>query len=120
MPIKQERMIALIRAGEDFQQALRKLRAMIVSASTSAAGGGLPPATALQNLEIMSQEAMLMDNPVESVLTLREESQHFAKRAARNSRDAAKQRRKRAGAQHMGVTLSEADDDEYLRELLRR
>jgi hypothetical protein len=87
MPITQNRMLALISACQDYQQALLELGQRLITAL----GEGTP-----ETLEpLAEQPQLLLRRPVETTTTLRLEIAHFKRNERRNVRIAEKMRRKR-------------------------
>lgn len=97
MPITQSRMIALIHAARDYQQALRAATKHITGAIIAARRS---PATALDELETLGfliQETGLLKQPLTSHSTIEREDSHFTKSRRGNDRNAARMTAVRSG-----------------------
>lgn len=105
MPILQSRMIALIDAGKDYQQALRKLIRQIEFADIEAQKLGTEPSLSLLNEElkgivqgivVSAQELFLLKHPLDSGRVLDLEEAHFCASKTRNEASKRWIQRKRA------------------------
>lgn len=95
MPITMERMLGVLDAAEDYQQALRAARATLERELGAARQTGNFQG-ALENLDLLLTEGMLLHEPIESPLALRAERQHFSPgRVHANYKAAGRQRRLR-------------------------
>lgn len=77
MPITQSRMIALMSAGLDYQQALRLLLSQISNADRAVRDHGADPAEQFSLLTANSEAVLLID-PVQTGATLAVEQKHFS------------------------------------------
>lgn len=94
MAITQTRIISLINAGRDFQQALEKLISQIESLRSEVESGVTKPESALEILYLNAGPGLLI-NPAASKTTLLAEHKHFKANIRRNLRSKAKQEKKR-------------------------
>lgn len=99
MPISQTRMIALIRAGRDFEQALQTAETLTQRYSAEAADPHQPLSAeqALGMLSTLVSRVGLCSNYTESLVTLAVEERHFTTNASRNDAAARWQARQRSG-----------------------
>lgn len=96
MPISQDRMIALIRATQDYSNAVNFLISIIQSNTQRAASGEITAEKALfENINMHTRVELLLHEPIQSSSTLTREAHHFKLTAKRNIRMAARARRKR-------------------------
>lgn len=100
MPISQARIIALINAGTDFEQALYTAVRLIQSECANHKAGRVAAEGALSNIRNMIQPVGLLSNPLNSPKILALEKRHFEQNARRNNRAAAKMAAKRKGEGH--------------------
>lgn len=96
MPITQPRMIALINAAADFQQAAESIIGAITDESRNVKAGRLTAEEALYNLNLLSLR-LTLKNPERSFTTLAIESDHFRKNHRRNTRATERKAERRAG-----------------------
>lgn len=113
MPITQDRITQIIRAGQDYQQAFHRLCELIEKERKLVRDERQSLADAMQNIWTMAMPAALLRNEGLSLATLRIESEHFRRNAARNRASAkwAKRKRREAGtpeAQLGGIRAIEA------------
>lgn len=95
MPITQDRMLSLIGAAQDYEQALTGLVETINSFHTRALRGELSVEDALSSLAANSHPGMLLKYPLDTPVVLRIEATHFAREKRRNARKAEKLRENR-------------------------
>ena len=86
MPITQDRMLALIAAGEDYQQALAQARELITTNRNRVLDGQISPQDAINLLSQFIVPELLLKSPSRSESTLYIERKHFNSNAARNER----------------------------------
>lgn len=84
MPITQSRMISLINAALDYQQAFSRAKECIAREHSYATSGVISPEGALHNIESFVQEIGMLSHPVESPLIIASERRHFRANAAKN------------------------------------
>jgi hypothetical protein len=89
MPIRQDRMLALIRAARDYQQALATAIEML-----HAAARDVPQLAYLEG----TSDAKLLQEPTISAVTIAREHEHFRHAKRRNNRNASYIAQKRARA----------------------
>lgn len=85
MPITQDRMLALISAAADYQQALQRACKFVSDAQHSIRLGADPIET-VEELAGLIKEAGLLRNPLKSHSTILLEEQHFKKEKHKNIR----------------------------------
>lgn len=95
MPITQQRMIELIHAGEDFQQALTLAESLVQSAYSRASSGQTTHQAELDQLGAQIVASLLLRDPIDSASALAVEASHFRRVQKHNSRAARQQRLKR-------------------------
>lgn len=95
MPIKQDRMLKLISAGQDYRQALDKLIKLIEVEQHGQMSGTQTPAEALDHIVLTAQVVFLLHTPGESQATLEIEAAYFKTNQRRNVKAAEWQARKR-------------------------
>ncbi len=96
MPITQSRMLSLISASEDYQQALNAVKADAVTLWHNVQTGALTHEDALSQLVLDCQQIHLrLKFPIESVATIADEKSHFRSTARRNELSAKRAERKR-------------------------
>ena len=96
MPITQERMLALIYAAADFEQAYEKFRQFTILQNQHVKAGRVSAETAIQLCADAVELHHFLVRPVESQLTIRQEAKHFtASKQRENARRAARQARQR-------------------------
>lgn len=83
MPITEDRMLALLAAGEDLQQALEASEQSLRQVASEAEGGMLSAGEALAQALLLVGRARLRQ-PIESSLVLAVERQHFQLVRGRN------------------------------------
>lgn len=77
MPITEDRMLRLLVAAEDFEQALGEATTVVAHAAKVAALEGHPAAQRLDELALMLQKETLLRQPIGSSLALASERQHW-------------------------------------------
>jgi hypothetical protein len=97
MPITQARMIALINAAGDFEQALNAGVAMVKTHQQYVAQGTMSAGDALTYLGTLIQPLGLLSNPIGSNTILTTERRHFKSNARANISAAKRQAIKRRG-----------------------
>jgi hypothetical protein len=99
MPIRQERLIAVIRAADDFSSTCTRMRETISSQIESVKAGRCTNAEALANIDLICDPSIMI--PGESIAILLTEKAHFRLNASRNrrARAAAERVRRAAGIQ---------------------
>lgn len=95
MPITQQRMIALITAGQDYQQGLQTILDAIAYQAGLVADGRESPANALELIRVTGNLQVLLAHPQDSHLTLAIESRHFRLHRRENERHKIKRRESR-------------------------
>lgn len=95
MPITQDRMIALINAGLDFEQAVATAAGVVAKAVAEFKGGIISAEQALGDIEIRVTRNVLLQQEARSLATLMAERQHFKSNASRNRANAKWQAKKR-------------------------
>ncbi len=95
MPITQDRMLKLIRSGQDYQQALEAVTDIISANRQRVAKGELSAESALDFLSQFVKPDLLLQEPVESKLNLLAEYRHYRLNKHKNDkRKLAKQKSK--------------------------
>lgn len=103
MPITQSRVIAIISAALDYQQASTAFTAVIRQQGRHVASGRMTPAEALEAiLAYAEQPTGFLQRPIESATTIAVEHRHFTSHARANAYAADRMARSRA-RQH-GIT----------------
>lgn len=97
MPISQERILAIIGAGEDALQALNAVEAAVANEIESVSAGRLNAGEALGNLSSILRVNLLLSRPVATLVTISAERRHFNIRGRHNDRAKERMRRKRGG-----------------------
>lgn len=95
MPITQERMIALIHAAQDYQQALDNAIRSTIYELQALQEGRKTPAECVAYLGVVLNPAGLLRNRLTTEMTIALEAQHFTREFASNQRARDKQRGKR-------------------------
>ncbi len=101
MPITQDRMLSLLAAGEDYQQALERYWVVAQSTRQRVAAGQITAQQGFDLLAIETRPEWLLKYPYDSPAVLKLEHLHFKRESKRNKRKAEKARENRA-AQHAG------------------
>lgn len=97
MAITQDRMLKLLAAAEDFDQALRGAREIVDKELKNEAEGRVSAKEALQNIDLLFSRAYLLERPEESFAALVREKTHFSKARIRaNAREAERMAQRRA------------------------
>lgn len=95
MPITQSRMLALIDAAQDYQQAWRKIVNFFNSREQAIGLGQTTHERAWNELYLHIQSTMALERPITTTETIARETEHFRHASKRNKRSAAWQRKKR-------------------------
>lgn len=95
MPITQQRMIATIRAGQDYKQALDTILESILHLNNEVVLGRVSLQEAWINLVPSARAHFLLAHPTESEITLAIEARHFKQHGQANMRKAAAMRHSR-------------------------
>lgn len=95
MPITQARMISLIGAAQDYQQALARLAERIEQYGLDTERGTISHRQALEILRLESQPHLVLSFPLESPVIIGTEAKHFKLNGRRNARKAANLRENR-------------------------
>lgn len=102
MPITQSRMLSLLAAARDYQQALARVTDYIDQSINDISRGRKTPEQALNSILANSRPGLLLMHPTESPTVLQLETVHFTRERKRNERKAEKARENRM-AQYLGV-----------------
>lgn len=97
MTISQDRVIAIIKAGQDFQHAFNKLVALIDEQMTAIRENQISAEAAFKIIYMAAGDRQL-EFPVESKLTLEVEHKHFKSNYNRNARNRLKAEKRRRNA----------------------
>lgn len=109
MPITQSRMIALLHAAQDYQDAFEKVKRMIGTTAELVAAKRLPAEVGISQLKDMITDYML-DNPINTMVTIGAEGKNFKPwKVRRNDREAEKARRKRDEAHPFRETRNQGE-----------
>ncbi len=96
MAITQTRMMELIKAGFDYKQGLDTLLHLILTQREHLESGRVTPAEVCNVLFPSARIEFLLNNPVQSAVTLISEEKHFRANAKQNQNKARKLRENRA------------------------
>lgn len=96
MPITQSRMLELLDAAHDYQQALQQVAEFVEQQQRHVEAGRITPEQAYQQIAIAVQPSFLLQEPVLSPTILILEAKHF--KAFRKKNDSAKESMRRARA----------------------
>lgn len=99
MPIAQSRMLALIAAAEDYEQAWIKVRNAYNNIAENINAGILTIEQAWPELDFMFTSQLFLSDPEGTLKTIARESAHFKATSKRNQKSAQWQREKRNGRQ---------------------
>lgn len=102
MAITQARMLSLLAAAQDFQQALAKITDQCDVIRAQLTSGLITEAEALEQFKLHTIPMLALQFPMESPAIIKLETAHFAREARRNERKAEKARENRA-AQRDGL-----------------
>ena len=93
MPISQARMLALLSAAQDYQQALTEVGERALANTKFVADGMLSPADVVAGLPRQLKPENLLRSPIESAAAIAREASHFNRQTIqRNNRNARKRR----------------------------
>lgn len=95
MPITQARMLSLLAAAQDYQQAFQTIMEKAEHIRSYLLARQITPEQACEQYEKATLPLLLLQYPYDSPVVLRFESLHFAKEKKRNDRKAAKARENR-------------------------
>lgn len=95
MPITQSRMLALIRAGQDYQQALAQLTEFIRAEHQRVQNSQLEASAALASIYMVANGEMGLATPTTSAVTLAVEAKHFRDHQRGNNRRKQRQEARR-------------------------
>lgn len=96
MAITQQRMVELIRAGQDYQQALEKLMRLVALDIKDVRNGKKTPLEAIDSISLYDQLFLLLSDPLKSATTLKLEAEYFRRNFNRNKAAAIWQANSRA------------------------
>lgn len=99
MPITQSRMLSLIGAALDYQQAMDRFFELAQTLRADVQSGGKTEAEAFNILAINLRPELLLNYPLDSPLVIRLEQEHYRRESRRNARKAQKARENKAAAQ---------------------
>ncbi len=97
MPISQARMLALVAAAEDYEQAWMKVRRAYMQIAENIQTRKTTLEQAWPELDFMFTSQLFLADPENTFKTIARESAHFKATAKRNEKSAQWQREKRAG-----------------------
>lgn len=95
MPITQDRMIAVLNAAQDYEQALQRAVALIRTHAQQAKDGVITWQEAMENTVMLVSAQALLTRTITTNKTLGAERQHFKAFARRNERSAKRMKEKR-------------------------
>ena len=95
MPITQERILSLLAAAVDYQQALERYWIIAQSTRQRVGAGQLTPQQGFDLLAIETRPEWLLQHSYDSPAVIKLEQLHFKREAKRNTRKAAKARENR-------------------------
>lgn len=104
MPITQNRMLALISAAQDFQQAWRKAQDQFDLITARNQAGEITLEDAWNETGLLMASQLQLEHPIQSNVTIATEVKHFQHARSRNIKTARWQRERRHGKQGHGQT----------------
>lgn len=99
MPITQDRMLALISAAQDFQQAWKRAQYQFNQITARFQAGELTLEEAWNETGLLMSSQLQLDAPIQSNVTIATEVKHFQHAKARNIKTARWQRERRGRGQ---------------------
>lgn len=119
MPITQNRMLDLISAADDYANALGLLCRIIRAEVKQIEAGTKTKAQAFEEIAIFQYPDNLLVSASTSAATIASERQHFKLMSKRNTREAARQKRKRE-EQELNIRSYETPHAKLVRETMDR